>query len=169
MTSDSVALAARSPLASVLDELATVVCHAADQLGRTPLLRVAGDVVPRVPFYRTLLRDLSTHADRPLHVELLASQVGLLQLYAVARIERYLRRALRDLEKFALAGVTEGRSIEIRRRAVLSRAAGPARPLVVGIALESEPVPAWARPLRLARQPLGPDDVRLVGRLPKAA
>lgn len=139
-----------------LRPLAERCVEMADRHGRTPVLAVERELVLSPAFYSALAVELHRAADRAVRLELL---VDLERKASLWRARSARRRA--ELLQAAVAEVLGG-AVGVETRTVLSRPAGPLRPLVVGLAAIGDPVPSWAAVLRVTCRPTHTDDVQLV-------
>lgn len=145
-----------SVLHAALQPLAERCVESADHHGRTPVIHVQRGLTLAPEFYAALATELRRAARRSLRFEILVDLERTLSPWrarAAARHAEGIRGAL--LPIFADSAAVETRT-------VLSRPAGPQRPLVVGFGAVDDSVPGWASVLRLTCRPTGTDDFQLI-------
>ena len=157
-----------SLLHASLQPLAERCIESADHHGRTPLILIERGLTLAPEFYAALaatLRSAVAEGDpaapcgagsRSLRFEILVDLERTLTPWrarAASRQVEGIRGTLRPLF---------GESAAVETRTVLSRPAGPQRPLVVGFGAVHDSVPAWAAVLRLRCRPTALDDFQLI-------
>lgn len=145
---------------SSLRPLAMRCVDQADRHGRTPVMVTDPGLTLAPEFYLALASELHAIVERPLRMEFLIDLERSIPLWHAASVTRRVERIrMALLPQF-------GPSAEVGTRAVLSRPAGPRRPLVVGVSSTGNPLPPWAASIRVTCRPVGLDDFQLI---PQAA
>lgn len=145
-----------SDTSASLRPLADRCVEMADHHGQTPVLAVERGLYLAPAFYGALAVELHRAAQRTLRLEVLVDLERRASLWR-ARGARRRAEALHASLHPLLGG-----DIAVEARTLLSRPAGPLRPLAVGLANVGDPVPSWAAVLRLTCRPAHTDDVHLV-------
>lgn len=139
-----------------LRPLAVRCVDQADRHGRTPVVVVDSGLVLAPEFFVALAEELSAIVERPLRMEFLVDLERILPLRRSGGITRQVERIRAALSPQL------GQQVAVDTRAVLSRPAGPRRPLVVGIGLTRSPLPPWAAGIHVTCRPAVPDDFHLI-------
>ncbi len=145
-------LLAEKPLYS----LALDVVRKADQGGLTPVIAVDGNVTLSDMFVGEFIRTLYGIAERPIRIEALLRSDGIFGFWRARQTDRLANRLTRLVPQELV------RYVSVERRTVLSRAAGPTRPLAMGIAGVFDPLPDWACAMRVTHRPIHMDDFQLI-------
>lgn len=145
-----------SVLHVTLQPLAERCVESADHQGRTPVILVERGLTLAPEFYAALATQLRRVAGRSLRFEIF---VDLERTLSPWRTRTASRRA--EGIRGALLPIF-GDSATVETRTVLSRPAGPQRPLVVGFGAADDSVPSWAATLRLTCRPTATDDFQLI-------
>jgi hypothetical protein len=142
--------------ATNFQQLADEILRLADSEGLTPVLKLDNRVVLSGPFLTALAESLHNTATRRVRIEVLLCNYGIAGFWRSWRTDRLVSRWGRAIPNAIANAVT------VERRTILSRAAGPSRPLVVGIAMEKDPLPEWTQSLRVTFRPRHVNDIQLV-------
>lgn len=135
--------------------LANGVVRTFDQEGLTPVLVIDRRIVLSSQFLAELMVTIHRSAERQLRLEVLLNTQGFAGLLRAKQTDRLIHR-LRQAIPASLAS-----EISVERRTVLSRAAGPLRPITVGLAMDQDSLPEWTSPLRLTFRPQQANDIQL--------
>jgi hypothetical protein len=137
---------------TTMDALAGRLVELSDTKGYCPVLTLESRLSLRPPFFGCLAACLAQQVGRPLRFDLLVHPEG---SFALA-----LRwRALREVAKLSTVMPPEA-SVSVGM--TVGRPAGQRRPLVIGVAGESMPLPAWAYRIRLGTQPCDSETIQIV-------
>ena len=136
--------------------LASEVVRRADQGGVTPVIAIDGRVTLSDLFVGEFIRTLHGIAERPIRIETLLRSDGVFGFWRARQTDRLSSRLARLVPQELVGHVS------VERRTVLSRAAGPTRPLAVGIAGMFDPLPDWACAMRVTHRPIHMDDFQLI-------
>lgn len=128
----------------------------ADRHGRTPVVVADRELVLAPEFFVALAEELAAIVERPLRMEFLVDLERVVPLLRGGAVRRQVERIRAGLSpRF-------GQQVAVDTRAVLSRPAGPRRPLVVGIGSTRDMLPPWAASVRVTCSPSTLDDFHLI-------
>jgi len=143
--------------------LASEMIGLSDRRGKTPVLMVDRGIVLENVFFQHLTESLLEIAGRALRWEILQSSLTWFGKGWVQRERiRQMRHVVQRLESTSGERPAHSYRIEVQTCVVFSHAAGPLRPLVVGIADWEDTLPPWTHPLRLTNLPRTLRDIQLV-------
>lgn len=143
-------------LQPILRPLALRCVEHADRHGRTPVIVTDPGLTLAPEFFAALAGELHAIVERPLRIEFLIDLERVLSLWRSASVTRRVERVRAALSpQLAQLAVVD-------TRAVLSRPAGPRRPLVVGFSSSGGPLPLWAASVRVTCRPAALDDFQLI-------
>lgn len=128
----------------------------ADRHARTPVIVADAGLLLAPEFFVALAEELRAVVERPLRIEFL---VDLERIFPLRRSGSVTRRVERIR---AALSPQLGQQVAVDTRAVLSRPAGPRRPLVVGIGSTRDVLPSWAAGIRVTCRPTVLDDFHLI-------
>jgi hypothetical protein len=140
-----------------LADFASHLIQVSDRRGQTPVIVLDRRLSIGKDFISEFLSQLAAIAERNVRIEIITSAPkSVLSLSGLRnqRLKKLLERSLDPQHQ---------RVLTVETRLVLSRPAGPSRPLVIGFCGSVELVPAWGRLVELTSMPTETTQFQVIG------